>query len=510
MATIVRSAPRQRRGAWAIGLVGLLVAAGCGSGESILDAGRVPAVDTVPANTDPEVAPTTTQALLEEYPACPADALDARDAGGGPVEVTFWYALSNEAEGALFDIVDRFHASQDRVRIDLQNQGGYNEAIQKYRQRSQEGRPDMVMLPEYMLQEMIDSDSIVPVGACMEESDFDTSPYIERTLDAYATRGIQWSMPFNVSNPILYYNKNALEAAGLDPEVPPRSLDELEEYSRAITNADGWDGVGIGLESGRDSGGGWFVEQWMAKDHEFFANNNNGRSAAATRVLYNNEASVDLLTQVQSMVDEGTARYLGNNEGATGFDQLFAMADPDRPTAMAIGSSAAMGTVKAVVDAGTIPGMQVDDLGVGPMPGPTEYDGALVGGASLYLMSDKNDSVTAAAWEFIQFATSAESQSAWAARSGYAPVRADATEIDPLASVYEEDPRFRVTYDQLTAPTGGDPTTNGPVLGPMLEIRGANARMTESILTGGDVTTELQTAAARADILIADYHDEHG
>ena len=38
------------------------------------------------------------------------------------------------------------------------------------------------------------------------------------TIAAYSAAGVQWGMPFNVSNPVLYYNRNMFEAAGLDPE----------------------------------------------------------------------------------------------------------------------------------------------------------------------------------------------------------------------------------------------------------------------------------------------------
>ena len=57
------------------------------------------------------------------------------------------------------------------------------------------------------------------------------------------------------------------EAAGLDPDDPPVSLEELRAASQAIVDT-GAAATGIALDSGVDSGGGWFLEQWFARAGE--------------------------------------------------------------------------------------------------------------------------------------------------------------------------------------------------------------------------------------------------
>ena len=91
-------------------------------------------------------------------------------------------------------------------------------------------------------------------------------------LTAYSTGGVQWGMPFNVSNPVLYYTRSMFAAAGLDPDDPPTTLEELREYSQAIVDS-GAASYGIALDTGSDSGGGWFLEQWFANAGEFYADN---------------------------------------------------------------------------------------------------------------------------------------------------------------------------------------------------------------------------------------------
>ncbi|MGD9704559.1 MAG: ABC transporter substrate-binding protein [Acidimicrobiia bacterium] len=494
--------------------VPMLVLAACGSGESILDAGNDPSGggasattgvgSTTPAVTQPgetttTAAPVTTVATpLDDLPPCPVDAL--ADASG-TVDVTFWHGMTGVLEDALVALTNEYNASQSKVRVTIQNQGGYEQTLDKYIQSGQSNRPDLVQLPEYTVQLMADTDSVIPIGACIEASSFDTEPFLPRALAAYATEGVQWSMPFNVSDPVLYYNKSMFRAAGLDPEAPPVSLEDLRAASQQIVDS-GAASYGIAFDTGFDSGGGWFVEQWFAKLHEFYADNENGRSSPATRVLYDGPAAIDLFTQVQSMVLDGIAVNVGDN--ASGQDSFLKMADRTSPAAMTIGTSAALGTVLSVVNGGLIPGITAEDIGVGPMPGPGGAPGVLVGGASLWIVDGRPAESSAAAWDYIQFLVSAAAQSTWASATGYVPIREDAVELEPLATTYATDPRFKVAYDQLTA-EADDPSANGPILGPLREVRVVTARAVADIMNGADVQTSLSTAAAQANALIADY-----
>jgi len=501
--------PTRRR---AVLLLGAALLAGCASDDSILNAGNEPTTtvlvtttvaptappgETLPSTTT-TMPPTTTTTPLAALPPCPVDALDEITS---PVEITFWHGLGSTLEETLTTLTNEYNASQDKVVVRLENQGGYKQTIDKYLQSGQDSRPQLVMFPEYMVQQIADTNSVIPAGACLEASGFDTSAFLPRALLAYQTEGVQWSMPFNVSDPILYYNKRIFEAAGLDPEVPPSSLEDLRTYSQAIVDS-GVAGVGISFDSGVDSGGGWFIEQWFAQANELYADNGNGRIAPATKVLYSGPAGVDLMTNVQQLIADGLAVTVGDN--ASGQDALLKLADPNAPAAMTIATSAALGTVISVLDGGLIPGISSDDLGIGPMPGPGDERSALVGGASLYVVADKGDAQAAGTWDYIQFLLSAEAQSRWASATGYVPVREDALELEPVATTYREDPRFRVAYDQLVV-DADDESALGPVLGPLREVRAVTAGAVASIFNGADAATALAGAAAQADALIADY-----
>ncbi|MEZ5251171.1 MAG: extracellular solute-binding protein [Ilumatobacteraceae bacterium] len=348
---------------------------------------------------------------------------------------------------------------------------------------------------------MVDTESNVPVQACMEDAGDTADELLSAALSAYATESVQWAMPFNVSNPVLYYNELC---SGTPDSIPtlPRTLAELADAGRTI-QASGAASYGIALDSAPDGGGGWFLEQWLAKEGEFYSDNANGRTAPSTRVLFDGPSGVELFRQLQDLVLTGGGVYVGENPSGT--DAFLKLADSSAPASMTIATSAALQSVLLFVEGGIIPGIGVDDLGVAPMPSPSGEPGTLIGGASLWITAGRGDERAAAAYEFVRYLVSPEIQSQWAANTGYVPVNSGAIDVDPLKSLYEADPRFRVAYDQV-ATTPAVATSNGPVLGPLREVRVAAAGATARVLQGADPAEALADAAALANALIADYN----
>jgi len=199
--------------------------------------------------------------------------------------------------------------------------------------------------------------------------------------------------------------------------------------------------------------------------------------------------------------------YVGDN--ASGTDALLKLADATAPAAMTVSTSASLGPVFAALGGGLIPGITADDVGVGFMPGPNGGLGALVGGASLYIVDKGNDAKAAAAWDFITFLDSAQSQSEWAAATGYIPLRQDALDLEPIKTTYADDARYKVAYDQLLG-SADAPTSLGPVIGPLEQVRKVTAAAVADVLTGGDPQTALSNAAQAANDLIANYNLTNG
>jgi sn-glycerol 3-phosphate transport system substrate-binding protein len=434
--------------------------------------------------------------------ACPVDALESAE---GPVEITFWHAMGGaELEATMIEVTDAYNASQDRVVVDLVNQQGYEDNFTAFRDSAAEDRPDVLQLPEYRLQAMADSGLVIPAAACVEASGFDVSALLPRAVEYYTLGDTLETMPFNVSGPVLYYNRTVFEAAGLDPDDPPETLEEIREASQAIVDS-GAATYGIALETGFDSFGGWVTEQFFAGQGELYADNDNGRSARATEVLFNSEFGVETYTFLEQLVADGLAVNVGENPD--GLDALLKMADTTEPAAMAIYTSAGVSSVLGFLSSGQVPGLGPDELGIGRLP---SGGGVTVGGASLWMVADQPDEQIAATWDFIEYLLSAEAQSQWAAGTGYVPINSGALEVAPLSDTYAADPRFRVAYDQLVDGET-NAATSGPVLGPLREIRGVIASVLQDVLSdGADPAEALDAAKAEADALLEDYATRTG
>ena len=305
-------------------------------------------------------------------------------------------------------------------------------------------------------------------------------------------------MPFNVSNPVLYYNRQMFEAAGLDPDVSPVSLDDLRATSQTIVDS-GAASYGWVVDSGADSGGGWFLEQWLGRAGELYADNGNGRIAPATKVVYDGQTGIDLLTFVQSMINDGLAvngrrqpRWPGcvpedDRSGAARSDDdrhLGGARQCDRRARRWHRARADRGRHRRRADARA-----------------WRHPRRAGRGGSLWIVADKGDAQTAAAWDFITYLVSAEIQSRWASETGYVPVRSDAVDLEPLVTKYATDPRFTVPYDQLLTSVEGEASLS-PVLGPQREVRVATANAVAAIFGGADVATSLSAAAAQSNALI--------
>ncbi|MEP6297523.1 MAG: extracellular solute-binding protein, partial [Ilumatobacter sp.] len=400
-----------------LAVAGGLVAA-CGSGKSVTDAGfdpidppeaaptaTTPSTTDAPADgepvgddgsptaADPTVtdavastvpAPPTTVTPLADLPPCPVDALD--DATG-PIEVTMWFGLAGDLPGVLEGLAAEYNASQDAVVVDVQNQTDYESVVDKFVQFGINERPELILAPEYVVQSFAQSELFIPVESCIAADEYPIDSFLPGALGAYALSGTQWGMPFNASNPVLYYNRLMFEAAGLDPDDPPLTFDELRAVSQQLVDS-GAAAHGLVVDNARDSGtGGASFEQWYGRAGVPFADNGNGRLAPTSQVFLDDPQAFDILTFMAGLVDSGLAVSVGENAG--GQAGLLKLADAAAPAAMAIETSAALTTVLAALGGGLIPGLTADDVGVAFMPGPSDSPGAQIGGGALWIPAGK-------------------------------------------------------------------------------------------------------------------------
>jgi sn-glycerol 3-phosphate transport system substrate-binding protein len=440
-------------------------------------------------------------AKKSDLPECPVDALEK---ASSPVTITVWHSMTRANEDTLKALTKQFEASQDKVKVKLVNQTSYTDTRTKYRAAlSTGGLPDLVQIEDTGLQFMIDTQSVLPAQSCIDAEKYVTSDFVNRVLSYYTVQQVLYPMPFNVSNPVLYYDKALFKKAGLDPEKPPATLDEVRADAQKIVDS-GAAKYGVALKSDA-----WYLEQWLAKAGELYVNNSNGREKRATAVEFGGPAGQDIFNWLHDMVHDKLLLGVGSSEST--IDDYLAVANGR--AAMTIESTAGLGTISQVLGSGQFAHVQ---LGVGPMPGPKGNGGVLVGGAAMYIVNAKGSTPEkqAGAWEFAKFLADAKSQAIWSAGTGYLPIRKSATTMEPLVTRWKQQPYYKIAYDQLLQGTE-NPATAGPVLGPYGArgegVRGAVIDAIDGVLTQGKAAKPaLDQAVDDANKAITDYNQRIG
>ena len=150
-------------------------------------------------------------------------------------------------------------------------------------------------------------------------------------------------MPFNVSNPVFFYDKNAFRAAGLDPEKPPTTLDEVKADAVKIKALPDYEaGFGMKLDP-------WYLEQWSAKADKLYVNEENGRKARATKTVFDNATGLEIFSWMNDMVKSGAAKT-NSADGPSQYDNLLGIRS--KAVGMTIDSSATLGTISQVFASG--------------------------------------------------------------------------------------------------------------------------------------------------------------
>lgn len=369
-----------------------------------------------------------------------------------PAKVVWWHSMGGELGKAASQLVQDYNASQSDIVVEEVFQGTYDESLNKMKaSMDAKSGPSMIQVYEIGSRFMIDSQATTPMQQFVDTDKYDLSLLEENITNYYTFDGKLHSMPFNTSNPILYYNKDMFKAAGLDPEKPPVTYEELQEVAAKLTK-DGQTGASFAIY-------GWFMEQFFANQGAEYLDNGNGRTAPAVASLVNSEAGVKTLTWWKSLVDSKTALNLGRKTDDT--KKAFAAGQ----IAMTLDSTASL---RGIVDG--VAGKFEVGTGFLPKPAAAKDGGVVVGGASLWIMNNKPEAEQKAAWEFIKYLAKPETQAYWHINTGYFPITKKAYEEASVTENLAKYPQFQTAIDQLHA---SKPSTasQGAVMGVFPEAR---------------------------------------
>ena len=446
-------------------------------------------------------------------PECPAGAhLDA----DGPVEIDLWHPYTALTEEALEDIAAGFNASQDQIVVNVEAQGSYGELLGKYRESINfDDLPAIATVDGQAFRDMVDSATVLPAQSCVEADQFDMSGVDELIRSIYSIDGALYPAAMLVSTPVLYYNRAHFEAAGLDPEAPPTTLEEVRDAALALQEA------GVSSSPLSFLMQGWFIDTWLTGAGVPIVNAENGRAGNATAASFNGPEALEIFTILDEMNEAGLIVPASNTPGQV--SHYLAMIGSD-PASMVIETSTASTTIAGVLggtanlsalieEAGVgeeIVG-EVDlavDLGVAPMPGLREPGKVFPSGGAIYMTDSGSDAEKAAAWEFMKYLSGAEQQKIIHLKGSYLPINPAVADDPEVRAVWESDAAgqwLAIAYGQLEAI---DPDFPGPAIGPFTEQREIMNTAIEDMLLGGsapaDVLAEAEEALTEA---LGDYAD---
>lgn len=475
-------------------LVGALVAVSCGAPPSIQSSG----------------AGRSATGSKAKLPPCPLKALDQAK---GRVTVNLWYGgIIAPPTTVLAKLIKKFNESQDKVTVTSDDQGtSYTEVQRKYEgaAATPSQLPDMIYNEDTMLGEMVDKGQVLPAQSCMDADGFDTKKISDAVRSRYLVDGSLSPGYFNVSTPILYYNKVHFKKAGLDPDKPPTTLAEIAIDAKKIKDA------GVAPTPLSFLANDWFLSTWVAGIGQDVVNNDNGRTKPASRATFNTPEVQKTLAKLDQMNTDGLVKPFPVVDGK--IDQYLALITEQ--SSMLIETSTASGTIAAAlggeitakeagVDVGKI---TLDDKklvpGAGQLPGIKAPGKVYASGGAFYMLNTSSAAEQAASWEFMKFMLKPENSMLWTTEGGYLPVLksvADSAEVKASLGQGLKGELLTPAVKQLAA---AKPEGAGPLIGPYNDYHAALRKAMESVLfDGADPKAALSTAEASMNAALKDYN----
>lgn len=410
---------------------------------------------------------------------------DASEVDG--TTISFWHSMGGVNGQAIDTLVQKFNDENEYgITVEAEYQGSYDDALNKLKS-AQIGNmgADLVQVYEIGTRFMIESGWIVPMQSMVNADEYDTS-VLEPNLAAYYTiNDMLYSMPFNSSTPLMYYNKDMFDAAGIT-EIPD-SLEAIAQIGDKLLDSGAQEVMSLGIY-------GWFFEQFIGKQGLEYANNGNGRTEAATAVAFDeNGAAANILNEWKNLYDLGYAPNVGKG-GDAGLADFSA-----GKSAITLGSTASLKQILQDVD-----GKFEVGTAYFPKVKSTDEGGVSIGGASLWALDNSDPKKLRATWEFVKFLISPESQAFWNAETGYFPVNVDAHDEDVFKENIEKYPQFETAIDQLH---DSAPQYAGALLSVFSEARAIVESEIESMLNGNETVDEaVDSMASQINDAIEEYN----
>ena len=350
-----------------------------------------------------------------------------------PLQLTMYFPVNvgGDAAKLIDQMTADFNAENPDVQVQAVYTGNYDDTVTAIQTAIQGGNaPDLFVSLATQRFTMADTKMAMPLDdliAADPEGQAFVDDFIDGfMLDSYVDGSI-YSIPFQRSTMVMFYNKDAFEEVGLDPEDPPETWEEVVEYGQKLTNENRY-GVGLALNSGSAQ---WAFTGFCLQNS---ANGENLMTEDGKQVLFDTPENVEAL---QFWLDLQNKYQIM----APGIVQWT-----DLPTQFLAGEVAMIyhttGNMANINDNAEF------EFGTAFLPGHKRV-AAPTGGGNFYISSGISEERVQAAWKFIKFATETERAAQWSLDTGYVATRESCFETDLIKNYYEELPQAKVAYDQI-------------------------------------------------------------
>jgi sn-glycerol 3-phosphate transport system substrate-binding protein len=359
-------------------------------------------------------------------------------------EIQFWHSMGGALGEAVNDLANKFNASQKDYKVVAVYKGQYpvsmTAAIAAFRAGN---APHILQVFEVGTATMMAAKgAVVPVAKVMADSKepFDRNAYLPTVAGYYTdAKGNMLSFPFNSSTVMFYINKDAFKKAGLDPQKPPRTWNEVIQAGEKLKAA----GQQCVYTTSWPS---WMhIENFSAWHNVPIGTKQNGMGGFDTQFTINSPLHVRHIAMLGDMAKKGLFTYAGRtNQG----DAKFSSGE----CAMFSGSAGAQAGIKRAAKF---------DWSINFIPYHDDVKGApqnsIIGGASLWVMGGKKPAEYKGVAKFLAFLSRPEIQMDWHTSTGYVPITQASYELTRKSGFYEKNPGADMPVRQLT---NKEPTAN--------------------------------------------------
>jgi len=379
-------------------------------------------------------------------------------------KLQFYYPVG--VSGPLARIIDGYvqewNQGHPQNQVEPVFAGSYTEAYSKTLAAIKGGTPpDVALMLSQNLNDILGQDIVIPLDELIaaDAAQVNIDDFFPAFMLNSKQGGKVWSIPFQRSTPVMYYNKDALKEAGLDPAKPPQTQAELVATAKKLVKQEGGRVTRWGLTI--PSAGG--VDTWLFE----------ALTIAAGGVLYdvNNACCKVLLSSPAAQAAVQFLRDLGEKEKVSPTGPIDWGTTPNDfvagKTAMIYHSTGSLGFIRNNAKF---------EFGTAFLPKGQRF-GTPTGGGNVYLFKATPPERRKAAWEFAKWLTSTDMLARWSIDSGYVAPRKSSWETARMKEYAAKYPQAVTAREQLQYALAELPVKN------IIEVKRAIVTALQTALT---------------------------